>query len=57
MTIPEHDPVAVAINNLADQVDQLGNAVQSAANTIAAALKGIPTPPPQSGVTPGGTFS
>jgi outer membrane murein-binding lipoprotein Lpp len=50
------DEVAAAIRELAEQVDQLGNAVASAAATIAKAIR----PPAGSGgsqVTDRGTFS
>lgn len=50
------DEIVTAIRQLAHQVDTLGNAVQSAANTIAKAIR----PPAGSGgsqVTDGGTSS
>lgn len=42
----DDDQTAQAIRELATQVDQLGNAIQSAANTIARALKESNQPPP-----------
>ena len=43
----EPEPPAEAIRELAKQVDQLGNAIQSAADTIAKALReGNPPPRP-----------
>jgi outer membrane murein-binding lipoprotein Lpp len=56
--VPE-DEVAVAIQVLAEQVDQLGNAVQSAAKTIAQAIErqGQPQSVRSEGISPGGTFT
>jgi prefoldin subunit 5 len=43
----EPEPPAEAIRELAKQVDQLGNAIQSAADTIAKALRDAAQPSQQ----------